>query len=93
MAPILQTHFHTMSNPNTNALMSMLQGALKSKPTTVVGFKIVEIGTEKLPVSIMDMVSIDGTIWEKKACFDCLASAMYNHIDNISTPDLLTVVA
>ena len=64
MAPNRQTYFHTMSNPNTNALMAMLQGALKPKKTTVAGFKIVEIGTDKLPVSVLEMVSINKTVWK-----------------------------
>ena len=50
MAPIRQTH---LSNPNTNALMYMLQGALKPNKATAAGFNFFEIGTDKLPVSVI----------------------------------------
>ena len=92
MAPNGTTHFHTMSNSNINALMLMIQGALQPKNVTVTVFKIVEIGTDKLPVSILEIASINATLWEKKAYFDSLSKAMSNHIDNLSTLDLITTV-
>lgn len=82
-----------MSNPNTNALMSMLQGSIKPKKVTAAGYKIVEIGSDKFPVNVMDMASIDTTIWEKKFCFDSLSTAMYDHINNLSMPDLISTVS
>ena len=93
MAPNRKTHFHTMVNPNTNTLMSMLHGALTPKKATASSVKIVEIGTDKYPISVMEIASIDGKIWEKKACFDSISTVMYNHIDNLSTLDLITAVS
>ena len=63
MAPDRSTLFYTMSNPNTNAVMSMLRNALQPKETTTTGFKIVHVGTDKIPVSILEMVSLNGKIW------------------------------
>ena len=71
----------------------MLHGAFKPKKANAAGFRIVEIGSDKFPINVMEMAPIDSTIWEKKACFDSLSTAMYNHIDNISTPDLITTVS
>ena len=40
MAPNRRSHYHTMSNPNTNALMSMLKNAVRSdNGPTAAGFK------------------------------------------------------
>ena len=71
----------------------MIHRSLNLKKGTVTGFNIVEIRIHNLPVGIMEMVSIDGIIWEKKACFDSLFTAMYNHIDNLSTLNLITTVS
>ena len=65
MAPDQTTHFCTMSNPNTNALVSMLQGTLQPKKPPASGFKIVKVGMDKLPVSILEMDSINGKTWQK----------------------------
>ena len=66
MAPEQTTHFHTISNPNTNALMSILHGALQTKTSTAVGFKMIEDGMDKLPVIILEMNSINRKTWKKR---------------------------
>ena len=65
MAPDRKTHFHTMSNPNTNAIISMLRGALQGTKSTATGFKIVHIGIDKLPVTIRKMAPLNGKSCEK----------------------------
>ena len=82
-----------MTNPTTNAIMSMLQGAIETKKPTAAGFKIIYIGSDKLPVSILDIAPLNGKPWQKKTTFDCLASTMRNHMDNLSIPDLITSVS
>ena len=45
-----------MSSPNTNALMTLLNDAVRGhrKPTAA-GFKIVYVGKDKTPLSILEM--------------------------------------
>ena len=69
----------------------MIHGVLHPKKHTTAGFKIVEVGTDKTLVSILEMDSINGNTCQK-SCFDCLSNAMRSHIDNIRTPDLITAV-
>ena len=54
------------------------------------GFKIVEAGTEKLPVSILN---IDPSTVRLGKKINSLSNVMRSHIDDLSTPDLITVVA
>ena len=82
-----------MSNFNTNAVITMLCGALHPKETTAAGFKIVHIGSNRLPVSILAMAPLNGKAWQKQSSFDSLATTMRSHMDNLSIPDLLTVVS
>ena len=45
MAPDLRFHYHTMTNPNTNALISMLQNDVRADSTpSVAGFKTAYVG-------------------------------------------------
>ena len=43
--------------------MSILNGLLKQPKPTAAGFKIIHIGTDNLPVSILDMAPINGRFW------------------------------
>ena len=82
-----------MSNPNTNALMTMLNGAFRKSKPTAAGFKIVHIGVDRLPVSILDMASLSSKYWQKSTCFDSLANAMRGHMDTLNISDLVTAVS
>ena len=70
MAPDRLSHFHTMSLPNTNALMSLLSDAVKgNRKPSAAGFKIVYVGKDKTPLSILEMAPIDGDVWKKICLF------------------------
>ena len=60
-------HFHTMSSPNTNTLMTLLTDTVRGnhKPTAA-GFKIVYIGKDKTPLSILEIAPIEGNAWENQ---------------------------
>ena len=93
MAPDRTIYFHTMSNPNTNTIMSMLQGAMEQEKITAAGYKIIHVGSDKLPVSILEITLLNGEAWQKKTSFDYLASTMRSHMDNLGIPDLITSVS
>ena len=46
--------------------MSMLQGAMDQKNPTAAGYKITHIGSDKLPVSILDIAPLNGKAWHKR---------------------------
>ena len=50
------------------------------------------MGSNKLLVKILDTAPLNGKAWQKKTTFDCLVSIMRIHMDNLSIPDLITVV-
>ena len=92
MTPDCRTLFHILSTPNTNAIMSMLQGATEQRKPTAVGYKIIFVGSDKLPVSILELARLNGKAWQKKTSFDCLSSTMRSHMNNLGIPDLITSV-
>ena len=63
MSPNQTIYFHTISNPNTNDIMTMLPGAMEQKNLTAAGYKIVHIGSDKLPVIILDISPLNGKVW------------------------------
>ena len=71
----------------------MLNGAFHPPKPNTPGFKIVHIGLDRLPFSILDMASLFSKSWQKSTCFDSLAKAMRVHMDTLSIPDLVTVVS
>ena len=73
--------------------MSMLQGAMDQKNPTAAGYEVMYIGSDKLPVSILDIAPINCKTWQKKTTFDCIVSTMRSHMDNLSIPDLITSVS
>ena len=94
MAPDCITLFHTMSNPNTNALMTMLTNAVqKESETTAAGFKIVYIGKDKVPLNILEMTPIDSPAWKKSASFESLCSTLRGQADIHSVSDLLSLAS
>ena len=63
MAPNGISHFHTVSSPNTNDLMSLLSNAVKdNRKPSAAGFKVVYVGKDKSPLSILEMAPIDGDV-------------------------------
>ena len=84
---------HTMTNPNINTIISILNGPIQQPKPTAVGFKIVHIGTNKTPASILGMAPIDGKSWQNSLCFDSLANDMRSHMDSLSIHDLVAVVS
>ena len=66
MAADRLSHFHTMSLPNTNDVMTLLTDAVRGNHKPVVAeFKIVYVGKDKTPLSILEMVPIEGDAWKK----------------------------
>ena len=60
-----------MSSPNTNALMTLLTDAVKgNRKPTAAGFKIVYVGKDKTPLSILEMAPIEGDALKKSASFN-----------------------
>ena len=94
MAPDRLSHFHTMSSPNTNALMSLFSDAVKSnrKPSAA-GFKIVYVGKDKTPLNILDMAPIDGDVWKKSASFESLSSTIRGQMEAHSSVDLISIIS
>ena len=82
MAPDLRFHYHTMTNPNTNALMSMLQNAVRAdNGPTAAGFKTAYVGKDRFPIMILKMASLDDDAWKKSASFESLASSVRGQMD------------
>ena len=69
MSPTRETLYHTMTSPNTNALISLLSDVVRAESkTTDAGFKTVYLGKDKHSLSILEMAPIDGDSW-KNAVF------------------------
>ena len=56
---------HTMSNPNTKALMSFLENAASTRKSSAAGFKTIYVGPDKLPLSVLKMAPLTSPVWEK----------------------------
>ena len=94
MAPEFCSHYHTMTNPKTNALMSMLQNAVcNDNGLTAAGFKTVYVGKDRFPIMILKMATIDDDAWKKSASFESLASSVREHMDVHSSSDLATLIS
>ena len=65
MTPDSHSHFHTMSSPNTNALITLLNNAVRDPNTTAAGFKIVYVRKDKYSMSILEMAPVDDDEWKK----------------------------
>ena len=65
MTPDSHSHFHMMSSPNTIALITLLNNAVRDPKTTAAGFKIVYVGKDKYPMSILKIVPVDNNEWIK----------------------------
>ena len=94
MAPDCNTHYHTMSSPNTNALMTMLNNAVRaeSKPTAA-GFKMVYVGKDKVALNILEMSPIESEPWKKSSAFESLCATMQGQVDVHSVSDLISIIS
>ena len=72
-----QIHFHTMTSPNTNSLMTLLNNAVRNnpKPATVV-FKTVYVGKDKTPLIILEMAPVGGDVRKKSGSFESMSSTV-----------------
>ena len=93
MAPDSQPLFHTMTSPNTNAFMTLLNNAIWEPDPMSAGFKILYVGKYKHPMIILEMASVDNDGWRKSALFDSLLSAIQGQIDVQNTADLISVIS
>ena len=93
MAPEPQSLLHTMSSPNTNALITLLNNAVREPKPTAAGFKIVYVGKDKYPMSILEMAPVDDDGWKKSASFESLSSTIRGQIDVQNTADLISVIS
>ena len=94
MAPNPTTQFHAMSNlnPDNNAVLALLRGALQTRATTAAGFKTVYVGSDRLPVSFFEMFLLNFNAWQKMLIFDSLVTALCTHLKSLSVSDFLNVV-
>ena len=93
MAPTLIPTTTTMSNPNTNALISLLRNSTRDNSTTAAGFKTVYLGQDNLPVSILEIAPITDPAWKKNACYESFSLTLRKHMEDINISDLTCVVA
>ena len=93
MAPKRSSLYHTMSNPNTNALMSLLTDAVRDPKLTAAGFKIIYVGKDKYPLSVLEMAPVEADGWKKSAAFESLSSTIRGQMDIHDTADLVSVMS
>ena len=83
-----------MSNPNTSALsMANRQRHQLGSDSTASNLKVVYIGKDKQPVTIIPMVSINGQAWKKSACFESLRNIVYSLADSHSVAEVTSLVS
>ena len=80
MAPTSLDLFNrTMSNPNTNTLMSLLENAASIRKSSAAGFKTIYVGPDKLPLSVLKIPPFNESCLEKSASFDRLALSFFTN--------------
>ena len=84
MVPTLILPTTTMSNPYTNALLSILRNSAITPSATASGFKTVYVGQDRLPVSILTIDSLTDLTWKRSACFDSLANGINSHLEDFT---------
>ena len=82
-----------MSSPNTNALITLINNAVRDPKPTAAGFKIVYIGKDKYPMSILEMAPVTEDGWKKSASFESLSSTVRGQIEIQNTADLISVIS
>ena len=84
-----------MSNPNTNALALSNRRYIDTTANrdTNSGIKLVHIGKDMQPVTIVKMSSINSHAWKKSACFDSLQTTIYNLAESHTVADIISLVS
>ena len=94
MAPILDSTTTTMSNPHTNAPISLLLNTTNdATSSTAASFKTIFLGQDNVPVSILTIASLTDPTQKKNSCFDSLALMLRNRMEGASISDLSSVVS
>ena len=92
MAPKQNSLYHTMSNPNTNALVTLLNDAVRDSKLTAAGFKIIHVGKNNYPLSVLEIAPVEADGWEKSVALDSLFSTIRGQMDIYNTADLILVM-
>ena len=83
-----------MSNPNTLAVNAAnMQRNTTPASNLASGLKIVHIGKDIQPVTIVKMVSVNKEIWEKSACFQSLKNTIYSLVESHSPAEVTAFVS
>jgi len=82
-----------MTNPNTNALISLLNDAIRQPKPTGAGFKTVYVGKEKYPLRILETAPVNGNGWKKRASFEIIFMTIRAQVDVQNTADLISVTS
>ena len=99
MAPILLEQqppatLFAMSNPNINALsLSTRFTDAPSSQDATSGLKVVHIGKDMQPVTIVKMASINSQAWKKSACLTSLRTSVYNLVESHTVADLISLIS
>ena len=82
-----------MSNPNTSGIC--IANRHRQQSNTAISasqLKVVHIGKNKQPVTIVKMVSINEQAWKKSACFESLRNTVYSLVDAHSVAEITALV-
>jgi hypothetical protein len=83
-----------MSNPNTSELsLANRHRQVSSSANMASGLKVVYIGKDQQPVTIVQMISINRPAWRKSACFESLRNTIYSLVDSHSIAELTSFIA
>lgn len=64
MVPNTIPLYYTMTNPSHNALMNLLNDVARNPKPTVVGFKIIYVGKDEYPISVLEMTPVEADRWK-----------------------------
>ena len=82
-----------MSNPNTSAICIANRHRQQSNAAISASqLKVVHIGKNKQPVTIVKMVSINEQAWKESACFGSLRNTVYSLVDAHSVAEITALV-
>jgi len=70
-----------MTNPNTTALVTLLNGSVRESKPTAAEFKIAYAGKDKYPLSVLEMAPVEADGWKKSASFESLSSTLRGQVN------------
>ena len=82
-----------MTNTNTTAFVTLLNDTVRDPKPTAAGFKIVYIGKDKYPLSVLEMTPVEADRWKKSALFESLSATIRGWEDMQNTADLVIVMS